>query len=202
MDSSQIFSTVFRNNFWEGSVSRSGAGSDLVQTTRIRAALPTLLEELGIRSMLDLACGDFYWMRQVNPGTVKYIGADIVEELIAANEQTFGGAMRQFVVKDITKSQLPKVDLIMCRDCLVHLSFNDVEKALQNINRSGAAYLLTTTFVDRETNSPIRTGEWRPLNLERPPFSLPSPLRVINEGCTEGDGRYADKSLGLWRLPL
>jgi hypothetical protein len=43
-------------------------------------------------------------------------------------------------------------------------------------------------------------GQFRPLNLEAPPMSLPAPMLMINEGCTEGDGKYQDKSLGLWRM--
>jgi hypothetical protein len=141
-------------------------------------------------------------MKEVDLGEVEYIGADIVEDLIAVNTQAFGDAKRRFVVRDVTKTELPTVDLILCRDCLVHLSVEDIRKALFHINESGATYLLTTTFVDRQSNPRIRTGEWRPINLERPPFCLPPPLRVINEGCTEGDGRYADKCLALWRLPV
>jgi len=49
-------------------------------------------------------------------------------------------------------------------------------------------------------NAEAATGDWRPLNLERPPFNLPPPLVLVNEQCTEAQGRYADKSLGVWRL--
>jgi SAM-dependent methyltransferase len=198
----QVFATIFRRNFWRGSYSRSGAGSDLVQTKIIRETLPRLLEELGVRSLLDLPCGDFYWMSKVDLNIDKYIGADIVEELIGINTRTFGSEKRTFIVSDVTNDALPTVDAIICRDCLVHLSFEDIQRAFSNINRSGAAYLLTTTFVGRAKNTNIRTGQWRPVNLAKPPFNLPIPLRVINEDCTEDDGAYADKSLGLWRLPV
>jgi hypothetical protein len=29
---------------------------------------------------------------------------------------------------------------------------------------------------------------------------LPPPILVINENCTEHDGQYAHKSLGLWKI--
>ena len=44
------------------------------------------------------------------------------------------------------------------------------------------------------------TGDWRVLDLEREPFHLPPPARILNEGCTEGGGAFADKSLALWRV--
>ena len=101
---------------------------------------------------------------------------------------------------DLTRDPLPKADLLFSRDCLVHLSFADVRRALGGVLRSGIPYLLTTTFPGGASNEDIVTGDWRPLDLERPPFSFPRPLRLIEEGCTEGDGRFAGKSLGLWRV--
>ena len=61
-------------------------------------------------------------------------------------------------------------------------------------------YLLTTSFTDRQDNKDIITGEWRPLNLQIAPFSLPKPIRIINEKCTQKKSSYADKSLGLWKI--
>jgi hypothetical protein len=46
----------------------------------------------------------------------------------------------------------------------------------------------------------MATGEWQPLNLEQEPFCLPPPIKLIAEGCTEVDGQYSDKSLGLWKV--
>jgi glycosyltransferase involved in cell wall biosynthesis len=82
----------------------------------------------------------------------------------------------------------------------VHLSLHDIEAAIANIIRSGSRYLLTTTFPSRDTNHDIETGQWRPLNLERPPFSFPAPIRLIDEHCGEWGGQWADKCLGLWEV--
>ena len=69
-----------------------------------------------------------------------------------------------------------------------------------NIKKSGITYLLTTTFTQCHENVDIVTGDWRIINLEKPPFNFPPPVRIINEKCTEGNGTYADKCLGLWRI--
>jgi hypothetical protein len=90
--------------------------------------------------------------------------------------------------------------MIFSRDMTVHLSNRDALAAFRNFKRSKSEYLLTTTFTATETNEDILTGEWRPMNLQRPPFNFPDPLRLINEHCTEDGGKYTDKSLGLWRL--
>jgi hypothetical protein len=102
-------------------------------------------------------------------------------------------------VLDLTRDRLPPADLLFCRDCLVHLSYADIRRALGNAVRSDILHILTTTFPDGETNEDIVTGDWRVLDLERAPFHLPAPMRILNEGCTEGGGVFADKSLGLWR---
>lgn len=46
------------------------------------------------------------------------------------------------------------------------------------------------------------TGDWRPLDFTKAPFHWPAPDELIVEGCTEGAGAFADKSLGLWNTRL
>jgi hypothetical protein len=169
------------------------------QTERVRAILPKLLEELQIKSMLDIPCGDFNWMKEVNLGSCYYTGADIVHEIISNNKSKYATPGREFIWADITSSLLPRSDLLLCRDCLVHFSYCDIGRAITNIIRSGSKFLLTTTFPSR-TNEDINTGLWRPINLEAPPFSFPKPMQLINENCSEENGRYYDKSLGLWKI--
>jgi len=195
------FSDICRRNVLRGLESRSGSGSSLEQTAAVRAAIPALLKEFGVKTMIDAPCGDFFWMQHTELGVEQYLGIDIVQELIARGQKQFGGKNRQFLCLNIIEDVLPAADLILCRDCLVHLSFSQARKALQNFQRSGARYVLTTTFTGRDRNVDLVGKDiWRTLNLERPPFNLPKPLRLIEERCTEGDGRYADKSLGLWAL--
>jgi hypothetical protein len=196
----QRFARIFTTNFW-GAGSRSGLGSELTATAGVREQLPKLLEALEATSVLDLPCGDFGWLSMV-PLNLDYIGADIVGDLVASNEQRFGGphSRRRFLRLDLTTDSLPRVDVVLCRDCLVHLSFEHIRQAFDNLRRSGSAWLLTTTFLDHDENDDIETGDWRILNLTKPPFGLPAPKAVLVEGCLESDGAYADKALGLWRI--
>ena len=95
---------------------------------------------------------------------------------------------------------MPRCDAILCRDALVHLSFANIERALANFRRSGADWLITTTFPGWQTNADCEDGDWRALNFERAPFNWDAPLELINENCTEAGGGWRDKSLGVWRL--
>jgi hypothetical protein len=195
--------SVFTRLYFEPNRHRgmiSGPGSDLEQTAVIAREIPALLGELGVKTLLDAPCGDFYWMQHVELGVECYIGVDIVREQIERNRLLHAGKNREFFSLDVTSDPLPVADLILSRDLLVHLSFKDIESALSNFKLSMSGYLLTTTFPRTEINTDILTGDWRPINLQLPPFSFPRPLRLLNEHCTENGGKYADKSLGLWKL--
>jgi len=185
---------------WSGNESQSGAGSSLDQTAAIRHALPLLCTRLGVRTLLDLPCGDFHWMTTVDLDSVSYIGGDLLPELIDTNRIRYARQGRTFRVLDLVTSNLPDADLLLCRDCLVHLSFADIALAIANIRASRTPYLLTTTFPGQEVNEDIVTGDWRPINLQAAPFDWPQPELLLTEHCTEAGGLFADKSLGLWRV--
>jgi hypothetical protein len=198
---SERFERIARTNLWGAESSRSGLGSQIAATAGLRQALPTFLERHGIGTLLDVPCGDFTWLSTIDL-RIPYIGADIVESLVRENESRYGSqhSNRRFVHLDLTRDSLPSADAILCRDCLVHLSFENIFRAIANVQASGARYLLTTTFLEHQENTDIEDGDWRMLNLQRSPFNFPTPLDVLIEGCAEGGGAYADKALGLWEL--
>jgi hypothetical protein len=200
-----IFSAIYRERSWGGEESASGPGSTQARAEAFAHDVIALLKRLDIRTLLDAPCGDFNWASPVAAAVASYVGADVVPELIAANVQRAGGgaaAPPRFLCADLTCDRLPPADLILCRDCLVHFSFADIRAALRNFDRGGPAWLLTTTFIDPDRrNEDIRTGGWRPLNLELPPFRFPPPSALIDEHCEINAGMYRDKRLGLWRIP-
>jgi hypothetical protein len=109
-------------------------------------------------------------------------------------------ARRRFVRADVLRDPLPRADAVLCRDLFTHLSFAEIRRAVANFRRSGATYLLTTTYTNPRPNHDTAGGEWRTLNLTLPPLCFPAPLRVVNEKCVEARGTLADKSLAVWRL--
>jgi len=193
-DTEAVFSKIYERNLWNDPESRSGRGSTLQRTVVIRSVLSALLSDVAAQSLLDAPCGDFNWMRYVELGPVKYIGADIVPGLIARNEQRYGCDRREFVVMDITRSAIPRVDVILCRDCFAHLSFRNVLSAVANFKRSNSEYLFATTHTGVREHRDIATGEGRYVNLQLSPFNFPEPLKLVVEDPTLG------KCLGVWRL--
>lgn len=196
----ETFEKIYESKHWNGEESVSGAGASLDQVEELQKHLPEILRRLEVKTFLDLPCGDFSWMSRIGLPVEKYIGGDIVPQLVEKNQREYGNSQREFKILDITKDELPRAELLLCRDCFVHLSFGDIKAAIENIKRNSVKYLLTTTFTDCEKNEDIVTGDWRVLNLEKPPFNFPPPLQMIDEKCTEGRGAFADKFLALWRV--
>lgn len=202
LDLEKKFSEIYDKNIFGGRVSRSGEGSDLVQTALIRLELPRIVKQYKIKTFLDAPCGDWCWMKNTELGVDQYIGVDIVETMIEKHKKEYGSPSRTFLSLNLAEDFLPRADLIFSRDCLVHLTYEDALKIIANFKKTGATYLLTTTFVNRTKNNNLAGKDlfWRPLNMQLAPFNFPEPLLILNEGCTEEAGQFADKSLGLWLL--
>ena len=195
----EAFSRIYREERW-GNAAASGGGSTLDYTEPVRTTLQHVIENFGIRSMLDVACGDFGWMPMVLdslPESFRYVGSDIVPELIAAH--TAAHPRHEFHAIDFVRGELPQCDLILCRDALQHLAVDDIKRALENFSSSGARFLLATTHLRRfgwRNRRNKRTGQCLDRNLLLPPFSLPDPIVIFSERDA------GHKFLGLWSLPF
>ena len=100
------------------------------------------------------------------------------------------------MVADLAKAELPRADLILCRDCWIHLSFEDIAAVLENFKSSGAEWLLVSHTPSQAKNRNKRTGlRWRHLDLERPPFDFPPPRESRKD-------HYPDVpfQIALWKL--
>jgi hypothetical protein len=194
------FERIYSTNLWSDPETRSGVGSSLDSTAVVRVELPKALRELDARVLLDVPCGDFTWMKRVDLSGIAYIGGDIVPSIIEENQRLHTTESRSFIHLDLTRDELPDADVLVCRDCLVHLSYANIRAVFANISRSNIRYVLMTSFPGRGGNYDVVDGDWRTLDFQAPPFSLPEPRLTIVEQCEEEDGSYADKSLVAWRV--
>jgi hypothetical protein len=194
------FERIYSTNLWSDPESRSGVGSGLDSTRVLRAELPAALRKLEARVLLDVPCGDFTWMEHVDLRGIEYIGGDIVPSIIEENQRLHATESRRFTLVDLTRDELPGADVLLCRDCLVHLSYANIRAVLANIARSNIRYVLMTSFPGRGGNRDVQDGDWRTLDFQATPFSFPEPRLTIVEECEEEDGSYADKSLLAWRV--
>jgi hypothetical protein len=196
----EVFKRIYKSNFWESKESKSGGGSTIASTTAIRSQLPLVIKKYNISSILDIPCGDYNWMKEVDL-PVFYTGADIVDELISENNERFAKDKVGFVKLDITKDNLPKVDLIFCKDLFQHLSYEDVFSAIDSIKKSKSKYLLTTSYDLTIRNYDIISGDYRALNLMKKPFCFNEPLLEISENFSfEMINVEPDKTMYLFEI--
>jgi hypothetical protein len=174
IDREHVFLKVYENNYWDGVCSISGPGSSLESTQAVREALPNLLAKLGARSILDIPCGDVQWMKDVPLGE-----------------------RGEFFHLDLLRDRLPSADVIFCRDCLVHLSFREIQLALHNIKMASPKHFITTTFPYHKANADTVTPYWRALNMQLSPFNLPQPIHLIKD-FSDVQGNDQGKYLGVW----
>jgi SAM-dependent methyltransferase len=190
-----IFAQIYEQNLWGCEESVSGAGSTIAATLNIRKEIPQIINRFGVKSILDAPCGDYNWFRLIGREKgLSYVGGDIVEALVTHNQEKFGNDHTRFLCLDIRHDELPNADLWICRDCLGHLSDNDVFKVIRNFHNSDAKYFLASTCVKCKKNLDIPTGSGRDLYLELPPFSFCKPILYINDYSFEGK----QLALALW----
>ena len=170
------FELIYKTNFWSSKESVSGLGSEYKNTINIRKELTNLIKEYNIESILDAPCGDFNWIQSILNKNLKYIGGDIVKKLIDKNNNIYKDENINFISLDITTDKLPQVDLMICRDCLYHFSYEDIFKFFENFINSNIRLLLTTShyFSDKFffKNKNILTGDYREIDLFSEPFNF------------------------------
>jgi hypothetical protein len=189
-----VFTNIFRQNWWNNGESRSGWGAELRRTVSIRAILPNFVQRHSIGSLLDAPCGDFHWMQHVEwPAGFRYIGADIVDDLIIENRKKYPAT--EFLKLDVLSDPLPAVDSWFARDLMIHFPDQAVWAALDQFRKSSARFLLATTYPNARRNNDIRFGQVRHLNLCAPPFNLPQPFEILPEDDDPATGRV----IGAWR---
>lgn len=188
-----VFKDIFSKKSWGDCPSVSGYGSTEEATAHIRVELPKLFERHGITHLIDVPCGDLFWMQHLLPSLKTYTGLDIVPEIIEANRKKYPSGTCTFEVLDITKDPLPSGDAILVRDLFIHLPEEDIKRALRNIAQSEITYCLLSNYPNLDYYKEIDVGGCRSVNLLAAPFNLPAPDAVIEE-------TWEGKDLSLWRV--
>ena len=141
----KCFIEFYRNFYWRNETGSSGPNSDYELTYQLRANLEAFFKEYSISSICDVGCGDanlFYYM---NLPPMDYLGIDCVPEMITACQERFKEKPQfQFMLANLLKVKLPKVDLLLSRDVVHYLPNDLIFQFLKQCQVSGSKYLLIT----------------------------------------------------------
>ncbi len=196
------FEKIYTSNYWKSKETVSGEGSTIKNTRNLRKSLVELIKLLNVKTIIDAPCGDMNWISRVDFKDINYFGYDIVSELIQKNREKFSNFPNYTIErKDVLVEKLPKADLILCRDLIIHFPLKEIYKLINNFILSGSKYLLISqyTIIDNKTrvNREIEFGHFSFRNLTKPPFNFEKPLLLIPEDDCD---RRCEKNLALYKL--
>src|SRR5580693_86711 len=162
-DHAEIFARLYGDGRWGD----EHPGSTLEATRPYRAFVEQFIVEHGVRSVLDAGCGLASYPRAIDWKGARYVGLDVVTEVVERNRSRFPGV--EFVRGDARRLDADAgggFDLLLVKDVLQHWSLESVCAFLAQPALASFEHVLIAHCDDeRGANADVADGEWRPLNL-------------------------------------
>jgi SAM-dependent methyltransferase len=177
-DMQKAFEDVYRNATWGKNAEDagySGTGSTMRTTLLYRTFLAQFMKDADIHSVVDAGCGDWEFSQSIDWTGIDYKGFDIVPSVVEQDKKKFTKDNVHFFVGNIVDDDLPPADLLISKHVLQHLPTAAVEKFLTQLPKYKHVLLMNgvSAATLSSKNTDIAPGEYRPLDLTRPPFNLP-----------------------------
>jgi hypothetical protein len=155
---------IYAENLWGGGDAEFYSGTGSHQLEMVQPYLERVISFLrsfeNPISVCDLGCGDFNIGKDLYKQCEKYIGVDIVSDLIDRNKKLFHDDDLEFQCLDIAKDDLPAADCAIVRQVLQHLSNEEVQQVLNKW--IAYKYVLLTEHLPKgafEPNKDIISGQ-------------------------------------------
>jgi SAM-dependent methyltransferase len=159
----------------------SGLGSLVSSTMTYRYIIESFIRLNDVHSVLDLGCGDWQFSKLIpwDDYDISYLGLDLSPFIIERNTAKFGTERHQFkVIREPSEIfGLGRFDLVICKDVLIHTP-NSIANEYLDVFSAVARYALITVdaFPSDRINEDINTGDYRAMDLRKPPFSRNSSI--------------------------
>lgn len=186
----EVFSAIYANNMWGGGAGTfcSGSGSQLEVARPYCEMVKKFVSDHGVKSVLDIGCGDFSVGQNLQVTGIKYTGVDIVQSLIERNAKLFGSDSIDFRCLNVIEDQLPSADLVLVRQVLQHLSNQQIKKVLNKLH--GYRYVMVTEHypapsvktvhnIDKPHGGDTRIPDNSAVYLDHPPFNVQGARTVL-----------------------
>jgi SAM-dependent methyltransferase len=164
------FEQIYDKNEWGHG---SGEGSLLQHTRGYMAFLQGFLAKRGVKTVVEMGCGDWQFSKFIDWAGADYAGYDVVPSVVKSNQDAYAKAGVTFQLYSGNPGELPSADLLIVKDVLQHLNDRAVIALLSQLPRFKFA-LLTNCIQPRGTtiNRDIEDGDFRYIDLRLPPFNL------------------------------
>lgn len=166
-----VFGTIYDTNSWtEG----SGPGSLVEVNREYLELLANFFKWNNIKRVADIGCGDFQLMRHFDFSNIEYIGYDVVSQVIARNKSVYSTNNIEFRDMPDDVAEIEGGDIVLIKDVLIHLENEEVTRLLTVLSEK-FRFVLTVNDINKEgieANAAITTGQFRPIDVTKPPFSF------------------------------
>ena len=174
---SSIFDDIYINKEWgPGKIQggSSGPGSNVIANKKYINYLNDFIKEKNIKSIVDIGCGDWQIMKNINLNNIKYYGYDASKNVINNNNNKFKKENIKFIYSDLDlKTNYPKADLLICKDVLQHLSYKNINKIISQFNKFKYLFIIDDKNDSGNTiNKDIKDGGYRKIDIRNPPFNI------------------------------
>ncbi len=149
--------------------------------------LPSAFQELEIKSILDCGCGDGNppWILTLDLSGISglsYLGADIVEPLVAKLQAQYTTPTVKFQKMNILRDPPETADLWFARDFCCLYQKPEIMLFFQKFLESKSPFLAITSVDTDRTYQKYATGSWIQLNVQKAPLYMPEPLMELEDG--------------------
>jgi hypothetical protein len=197
----QAFNEVYRKGMWQQGRSLSGVGSEGILAERYIAFVRDYIKEHRVETIVDAGCGDFNVGSRLCRDVTKCTALDVSPFIIDANQKRYGDISNvSFHVADLLTTTVPAADLVLIRQVLQHLTNEQIERILNNLDSSTCRSVLITEAVtdpssDANANLDLRSHSVRTrvnfgsgVFIDRPPFNRPAiRIAVIDDSSPTRD---------------
>ena len=191
----QVFNTIYETNAW-GYGSGSGSNENLCKG--YVQFLQQFFIKYNIHSIVDIGCGDWQFSKNINFDGITYKGYDVASFVVNRNLAKYKKSNIDFIHYNGDFSVLPKADLAICKDVLMHLPNHLIMKFIDNLSKY--KYVLIANSIGRaDENSDVLldVDAGRTLDLRNEPFHLS--LDIVFEIIREP--RLSNIAVMLWKNP-
>ncbi|MDZ7910611.1 MAG: class I SAM-dependent methyltransferase [Rhodococcus sp. (in: high G+C Gram-positive bacteria)] len=192
LSTKEVFTRIYRDKKWSvssGSEFQSGSGSTEPIAEQYASFVADFINQRAVSSVVDLGCGDFNVGRRIAVAGVRYVGVDIVDDLISNNLRKFADRGIDFRCLNIVEDDLPAGELCLVRQVFQHLSNTEILAVLPKLARY--KYVLITEHypaftsgivpnLDKPHGEDTRLFDNSAVYLDKAPFALAGVSEVFS----------------------